>query len=172
MANKYNLPHNTKYKVISSNYLSLLDGGGTHCDNCNKIITTTVQIEDTEGNNFIVGADCAMTLSGIGETDEKKIKNIVKECKKFYTSIKNDNTLLIKESTTSYFLFKIVSKSFGFDGSPIKPFISVPFIGIKKENLSEKYNHLIRTVDWIVKEYPELKENYYITKWQEDDNKY
>lgn len=48
MANKYNLPHDTKYKVISSNYLSLENGGGTQCDNCNKIITTTVQVEDTE----------------------------------------------------------------------------------------------------------------------------
>ena len=29
MANKYNLPHDTKYKVISSNYLSLENGGST-----------------------------------------------------------------------------------------------------------------------------------------------
>ena len=168
MANKYNLPHDTKYKVISSNYLSLENGGGTQCDNCNKIITTTVQVEDTEGNNFIVGADCAITLAGIGVFDEKNIKDTVKRCKKFYTAIKNDSRLLIKESKDSYALFAIVDKS--YDGKPIKPFIHIPFIGIAKENLSEKFKHLIRTISWIEETYPELKDCYYLTKWKEEND--
>lgn len=168
MANKYNLPYDTKYKVISSNYLSLENGGGTQCDNCNKIITTTVQVEDTEGNSFIVGTDCAITLAGIGVFDEKNIKDTVKRCKKFYTAIKNDSRLLIKESKDSYALFAVVDKS--YDGKPIKPFIHVPFIGIAKENLSEKFKHLIRTISWIEETYPELKDCYYLTKWKEEND--
>lgn len=165
MANKYNLSHDTTYKVISSNYLSILDGGGTSCDNCNKLITTTVEIEDASGKQFTVGADCALTLSGIGELDERKIKDVVKRCKKFYTTLKKDDSLLIKESDESYFLFKIVTH--GYDGKPIpNPFISVPFIGIEKDKLSEKFKDKIRTKAWIIENYPELINNYYIQKWQ------
>ena len=164
MANKYNLSHDTQYKVLSSNYLSLENGGGTSCDNCNKIITTTVVVEDTEGNTFVVGADCAMTLAGIGKIYEAIVKETVKRCKKFYKEVKNYNIL---EKKDCYILFEVVKTR--FDKRPITPFINVPFISISKENLSDKFKNKIRTIEDIVADCPELENNYYIKQWKDDN---
>lgn len=56
------LPLTDKYTVISTSYLSLLDGGGTACQNCGKLITNMVTIVNQHGNKYIVGSDCAETL--------------------------------------------------------------------------------------------------------------
>lgn len=166
MANKYNLSHETQYKVISSNYLSLENGGGTSCDNCNKIITTTVLIEDTEGKQFTVGQDCALTLADIGKLDENKIKDTVKRCKKFYKELEHNMILKRKDA---YILFRVVTTD--YFGKPIKPFIYIPFISIEKKNLSEKFKTDIKDINWIIENYPELEDSYYIKKWKESDNR-
>ena len=56
------LPLTDKYKVHSFSYVSLIDGGGTCCENCGKLITNMVTVENQNGNKFVVGSDCAETL--------------------------------------------------------------------------------------------------------------
>jgi hypothetical protein len=58
-----NLPHNDNYKIISYAYVSLIDGNGTCCDNCGKLISNMVTIENQNGVQYIVGNDCANTLT-------------------------------------------------------------------------------------------------------------
>lgn len=58
-----NLRMDLKYKMTSSYYTgSIMDGGGTICDNCNLPITTVCTIEDENGKKFDVGSDCAESL--------------------------------------------------------------------------------------------------------------
>lgn len=59
------LPINTTYKILSSYYLSIEEGGGRCCENCGRLITNIAEIESKEGNKYLVGMDCAGTLSGI-----------------------------------------------------------------------------------------------------------
>lgn len=57
------LPLNTTYTVKGFNYVPLIDGGGSCCDNCGKPISNLVTLQDTTGNRFVVGSDCAETLA-------------------------------------------------------------------------------------------------------------
>lgn len=154
MANQYKLPHNTTYKVLQSNYLSAEDGGGSICDNCGKFITTTVIIENKENKLFVVGADCAITLSGINKSDEENIKRTVKDCKKFYKELKQNSINKVILVENYYNIIRIIDKD--------KPFIHHTFIKIHKDNFSIRFNNRIITKDEILKDYPELKNNYYI----------
>lgn len=58
------LPHNDTYKYISSTYISLVDGGCT-CDNCGKLIANLVTVENGSGKRFVIGSDCAETLTSL-----------------------------------------------------------------------------------------------------------
>lgn len=157
MAYKFNLPHDTTYKVLGSNYLSLEDGGGESCNNCNKIITTCVLVEDADGNIFTVGSDCAMTLAGINNEDERKINLIVKECKKFYKELKkNPINKVIEKDENTYVVIRVVEPPRG------SVFIHNTFTTINKKNFSEIFNNRIITKDDIIADFPELKDNYYI----------
>lgn len=57
------LPLNDTYKIHSFKYVSLIDGQGTCCDNCGKLISNMVTLENQNGQQFIVGNDCANTLT-------------------------------------------------------------------------------------------------------------
>lgn len=66
-----NLPINDTYKIIDSYYTgSLMDGGGTCCNNCNKLITNVAVIENKNGVKYNVGLDCAETLCSISDLYE------------------------------------------------------------------------------------------------------
>ena len=73
--NRYNLPLDHKYRIIGFDYCgSILDGGGSTCDNCNRIIVNIATVETEEGKRFDVGLDCAETLSLVDCSDFWKIK--------------------------------------------------------------------------------------------------
>ena len=73
--NRYNLPIDHKYKVIGFDYCgSLLDGSGTQCENCNRLIVNTATVETEQGKQYTVGCDCAETLSLVDCSDFWKLK--------------------------------------------------------------------------------------------------
>ena len=51
------------YSVISYSYTPLIDGIGQCCENCGKLISNMVTLKNQSGNSFIVGNDCAETLT-------------------------------------------------------------------------------------------------------------
>lgn len=57
------LPLTDIYKVHSFAYVSLIDGQGTCCENCGKLISNMVTLENQHGQKFVVGNDCADTLT-------------------------------------------------------------------------------------------------------------
>jgi hypothetical protein len=57
------LPLSDKYTVHSFKYVSLIDGQGTCCENCGKLISNMVTLENQKGEKFVVGNDCADTLT-------------------------------------------------------------------------------------------------------------
>mgnify|MGYP000057622745 FL=1 len=57
------LPLTDTYKVHSFSYVSLIDGQGTCCENCGKLISNMVTLENQKGEKFVVGNDCADTLT-------------------------------------------------------------------------------------------------------------
>lgn len=63
------LPLSDIYKVHSFKYVSLVDGQGTCCENCGKLISNMVTLENQKGERFVVGNDCADTLT----TDKSKM---------------------------------------------------------------------------------------------------
>jgi hypothetical protein len=57
------LPITDTYTVHSYSYVSLIDGQGTCCENCGKLISNIVTLKNQKGKKFIVGNDCADTLT-------------------------------------------------------------------------------------------------------------
>ena len=57
------LPLTDVYKIHSFHYVSILEGGGGCCENCGKLIANIVTLENQHGVKFIVGSDCAETLT-------------------------------------------------------------------------------------------------------------
>lgn len=60
-----NLDLTKQYFFVSAKYISLIDGNGCTCDNCNKLISNIVTIKDNEGKFHNVGSDCADTLQSL-----------------------------------------------------------------------------------------------------------
>ncbi len=58
-----NLPLSQTYTITGYNYVPLIDGDGTCCDNCGKLISNMVYVTDGNGGKFTVGNDCAKTLT-------------------------------------------------------------------------------------------------------------
>jgi hypothetical protein len=56
------LPLNIKYFVVDKKYIPVLDGEGTCCDNCGKIIANIATVKNENGGLFIIGFDCMETL--------------------------------------------------------------------------------------------------------------
>ena len=62
-----NLDLSKSYFFVSAKYISLIDGGGCTCDNCNKLISNIVTIKDNDNKIYNVGSDCADTLQSLKE---------------------------------------------------------------------------------------------------------
>ncbi len=88
--NRYNLPLNHRYTVQGFDYCgSIMDGGGTTCDNCNRVIVNTATVKNEEGKTYTVGLDCAETLSLLDCTDFWKIKEEEARARKISGYIRN-----------------------------------------------------------------------------------
>lgn len=82
--NRYNLPLDHKYRIVGFDCGgSLLDGGGTVCENCNRLIVNIATVENESGKRYSVGCDCAETLSLVDCNDFWKIKDEVAMHRKF-----------------------------------------------------------------------------------------
>lgn len=51
------------YNIHSFSYVPLIDGNGTCCENCGKLISNIVTLENQKGQRYLVGSDCADTLT-------------------------------------------------------------------------------------------------------------
>ena len=163
MARQFNLSHNTTYKVIKSLYISLENGGGWPCENCGKIITTMVTVENLEGKQNTVGADCAKTLAGIGKIDLCNINQTVSKHKKFYKVLEQNKNAYITTSQDNkdYTIFNLVTKD--FMGKLLdKPFISMKFVYIEKEALASSFITRILAKQDLLNQYPILINDYHI----------
>lgn len=57
------LPLTDTYTIHSYSYVPLIEGIGTCCENCGKLISNLVTLENQRGEKFVVGSDCAETLT-------------------------------------------------------------------------------------------------------------
>jgi hypothetical protein len=157
---QYKLSHDTTYTVLNSNYISIMDGGGWCCENCGRLITNMVTIQDINTTKtYIVGSDCAETLNGIGKKEIENIKSSISISKKFYKKLNETNCSIAESNKGSYFLFKIVTKDF-MNRNIERPFISLYFISIPKEKLAPKFKNQILNKTDILNIHPYLINDY------------
>ena len=64
-----NLPINKKYTIVDAFYTGGIENAQI-CENCGRPITNCADIEDEDKKRFIVGMDCASTLSGIKDSSD------------------------------------------------------------------------------------------------------
>jgi hypothetical protein len=67
----------TTYTILGSWYSSLEDNPQT-CANCGRVICNIAEVQDADGNKFMVGMDCAETLVGV--KDSFDFSHIHKAC--------------------------------------------------------------------------------------------
>lgn len=84
-------------------FLSALNTGGIEngctCDNCGRVITNVVTIEDGQKNRYNVGEDCAVTLQGIGEDFDFRFSTLP-----IFTALKGFNAKVRKAVKEGCFL--------------------------------------------------------------------
>jgi hypothetical protein len=84
-----NLSLQQKYTLISSNYLPLLDGGGTCCANCGTIIANIATVKGDDGKTYDIGHDCLETfLINNQLLDGKSVEHYEKVVKKCLGKVK------------------------------------------------------------------------------------
>lgn len=88
------LDTNIKYTCIDKKYIPLIDGGGTTCDNCSRLISNIATVRSINGINHI-GFDCLETilirsglLDNFNEDDFIKTKKSISKIIRFSKSIK------------------------------------------------------------------------------------
>lgn len=107
-----NLSITTTYTIVGS-YYSSIEETGTCCENCGKPIANIAEVESVEGRKYLVGMDCAATLSGIkgdfdfefvhkanfttAKSERAKILKYIKEGK-----VKNFNTRTYTDANNFY----------------------------------------------------------------------
>lgn len=110
MAHKYALSHDTTYRLLDMWYAgSLADGVGMPCQNCGKIITNMAKVKDEQsGRQYIVGQDCAETLTGIGNTedweDRKYSMRQAKRLYDFYQKVKKNESLQVEAVEYAFYI--------------------------------------------------------------------
>ena len=94
-----NLPLDTKYSLIDKHYSSLIDGNGTICENCGRLIANIATVKSGNGKVYNIGFDCLETflinnslLDGKSVDDYKKFKKhlptFIKRAKELKETIK------------------------------------------------------------------------------------
>jgi len=126
-----NLDLSKEYFFVSSKYISLIDGNGCTCDNCNKLISNIVTIKDNEGKFYNVGSDCADTLQSL-QNDynyflNKDNFNEGKQLRaKFLKAIKN-NLIKSLKINEDYLLFERLDGSQGWQ-KMYSPEITISYV--------------------------------------------
>jgi hypothetical protein len=159
MAIQRNLDLSKNYSITGSTYISLIDGSGCTCDNCNKLIANMVFIVDENGKNYTVGLDCAKTLTSLNKTELEKHESNIKAINRFH---KKFNELIQYGWEVVIFngkLFTVGRKTYNE-----KPFFSLRYEGqkINPENLSNKAKQFLTTKDDFVKANPDFENNSYL----------
>jgi hypothetical protein len=90
VARQFALSHDLSYELIESYYTgSLIDGGGTSCQNCGKVITSVAVVRDSAGVKHTIGMDCAATLAGLpGSLPFEAAQEAVSYAKKLRAALK------------------------------------------------------------------------------------
>lgn len=57
-----NLPLNQKYVLTNKAYIPLLEGFGTCCANCGKLIANIATVKNEDGKSYEIGFDCLETI--------------------------------------------------------------------------------------------------------------
>lgn len=63
------------YQHVKSTYIPLLEGCGTLCDNCGRLIANIVTVKHESGAAYTIGADCAKTI--LGKEDMQVVTGII-----------------------------------------------------------------------------------------------
>lgn len=147
----------SNYSITGSTYISLIDGSGCTCDNCNKLIANLVFIIDENGKNYTVGLDCAKTLTNLNKSDLEKHETNIKKINRFH---KKFNDLVQYGWEVAIFngrLFTVSRETYDK-----KPFFSLRFESqsINVENLSKTAKNYLTTKDDFILKNPEFANNY------------
>lgn len=55
------LPLDTKYNIVSMQYISIFDGGCT-CQNCGRLISNSATVKNERNEKYVIGLDCLETV--------------------------------------------------------------------------------------------------------------
>jgi hypothetical protein len=159
MAIQRKLDLTKQYSITGSTYISVIDGGGTCCDNCNKLIANMVYIVDNDHKNYIVGLDCAKTLTSLNQNDLKKHETNIKSINRFHKKL-ND---LIKYGW-EVAIFNGRLHTISRESYDKKPFFSFRYEGqsIDIKDLSNNAKKYLTTKENFVKENPDFINNSYL----------
>jgi hypothetical protein len=159
---KRNLDLNKKYFFVSKTYISLIDGYGTTCANCNKLIANIATVKDEDNKVFNIGLDCLETLmlnneilKGV-DIDFKEIKKQLQKVKRGLSNIKefiegnkniNIDTINVEYSSmfgdwVSYYYYSN-NKCIWNDGDNLKNIDIELFIQSLKDNFKDITINLI-----------------------------
>lgn len=90
-----NLPLNVKYTVIDRKYIPVLEGGGSVCDNCGKLIANIATVKSVNGT-FNIGFDCMETfllnnqiLEGFNIEEHERIKKMIPKAIRLSKQVKD-----------------------------------------------------------------------------------
>jgi hypothetical protein len=165
-AMKFNLSHTDTYTIVDQNYLSIEDGGGMACDNCNKVITNIVTVENQDGKRFDIGNDCAKTLTSLHESDIKRSEVKINEFKRFYKKLKelvkynnqHRSSFIYIEKTGRASLYTAITKAYNGD-----KFITIKYEGfsIVANKLAETFKKYVWTKQDILNFHPDFENEYH-----------
>lgn len=96
------LPLSQKYTLISTNYISLVDGYGCACDNCGKLIANMATVKGDDNKYYTIGLDCLETfLINNNILDGKSIEQfkIVKKSLPKVVSVREQIKTFLKANT-------------------------------------------------------------------------
>jgi hypothetical protein len=160
---KRNLDLNTKYFLIDKKYISLTDGNGCICANCNKLIANIATVKNEDGDVFNIGFDCLETflinnslLDGKSITEYQNFKSFLpsyikksKEIKEavINTNLQNANKIVSIEVDANDFLNSVTSYK-NYSKSQYFTFYYI-FENGKKYNSNFKMNNDINVNDFI-----------------------
>ena len=140
---KRNLDLTQNYTFIDKKYIPLLDGFGSTCANCNKLIANIATVKNEKNKLFNIGLDCLETLMLNNKilqgqkidfsAIKKAIPKVRKERSYFKEFIKNNpkiNRITIEKSFGTWidYLFYIDNKIVWNSNEKIKNFDSELFI--------------------------------------------
>ena len=130
----------TNYKIIDTYFTAEPE---IVCDNCGKAISNVAQIKSEDGKTYLVGMDCAATLSGISEEDIEYWNNSFKQAKAIRAKLRK----FLKEGGTwkpfvpwyrDDVIYSLLKYDSDCDGKLlpyyVSSFSSTPYVSIERGN--------------------------------------